>query len=528
MGETIGEILREQARTRPETVAIVDSRGSTGRRLTYAQLEREVAVAAGWLQSHGLRKGDAVLVFVPMSADLYVALLAMFRLGVVALFLDPSAGRQHIEQCCARWAPDALLAIPRAHLLRLRSAALRRIPLKIVTSGWVPRAARWLAGGVDVNADAGAGDEIEPADAALVTFTSGSTGVPKAAVRTHGFLVAQHRVLEPGIVLEPGEVDLATLPIFTLANLASGVTTVIPDVDLRRPGNVDAARLRQQIERFGVTRITASPAFFERLIEHGGTKNRTLPTLRKLHTGGAPVFPRMLSGLRTLAPNAHVVAVYGSTEAEPIAHLAVGEITPEELVAMQNGRGLLTGAPVAEITLRVIRDRWGTPRGVMTERELVDETLPPGEAGEIVVTGEHVLRGYLGGMGDEETKFRVDGTVWHRTGDAGLLDSGGRLWLLGRCAARIDDGHGRFHPFAVECVAMNFPEVRRAALLAHGGKRWLVVEARGDRHALEAQLLAATRWAHIGEVRFVETMPVDKRHNAKVDYPGLRRMLGIE
>ena len=129
MAGTIGEILREQARNRPDAVAIVDSRASRERRLTFAELERETAAAAEWLRARGLSKGKAVLVFVPMSADLYVSLLAMFRLGVVALFLDPSAGRLHLAQCCARWAPDALLAIPRAHLLCVRSAALRKIPL---------------------------------------------------------------------------------------------------------------------------------------------------------------------------------------------------------------------------------------------------------------------------------------------------------------------------------------------------------------------------------------------------------------
>jgi acyl-CoA synthetase (AMP-forming)/AMP-acid ligase II len=491
-------------------------------------LERDVTVAAGWLQARGLRKGSAVLVFVPMSAELYIALLAMFRLGIVALFLDPSAGRQHIEQCCARWAPDGLLAIPRAHLLRLRSAALRRIPLKMVTAGWIPGAIRWLArGGTATAAEGVSSEAVDPGDAALVTFTSGSTGLPKAAVRTHGFLVAQHRVLEPSIALKAGEVDLATLPIFTLANLASGVTTVIPDVDLRRPGNVDAARVFEQVERFGVTRITGSPALFERLIDHGRATARTLPALRKLHTGGAPVFPRLLDGLRALAPGAEIVAVYGSTEAEPIAHLAAGEISPEDRAAMQNGCGLLAGPPVSEIALRILRDRWVAPRGDITGAQLEAETLPADEVGEIVVSGEHVLRGYLGGVGDEETKFRVDGTVWHRTGDAGMLDQRGRLWLLGRCAARIDDGHGRFYPFAVECVAMNFTEVQRAAVLAHEGARWLVIETRADRRAIEPRLLAATRWAHIEQIRFVENMPVDKRHNAKIDYPALRRVLGI-
>jgi acyl-CoA synthetase (AMP-forming)/AMP-acid ligase II len=366
---------------------------------------------------------------------------------------------------------------------------------------------------------------VAPEEPALVTFTSGSTGAPKAVVRTHGFLIAQHRALAPSIALEAGEVDLVTLPVFTLANLASGVTTVIPAVDLRRPGAVDAARLFGQIEQAGVTRITASPALFERLIAHGRATGQTLPTLRKLYTGGAPVFPRLLAALRELAPNARVVAVYGSTEAEPIAHVAAEEISEADFSAMRAGRGLLAGPAIAEVKLRILRNRWGTPRGTLTQAEFDAESLPAGAAGEIVVAGEHVIQGYLGGVGDEETKFRAEGEVWHRTGDAGLVDEQGRLWLLGRCGARIADDHGELYPFTVECVAMTFPEVRRAAALAHRGRRLLVVEAATPSPELAEKLKRATEWARIETVRFLATIPVDRRHNAKIDYPALRRQL---
>ncbi len=516
---TIGDKLTEQARVRPGTVALIDD--AAGRTLTFAQLDDEVAKAAAWWRVHGLKRGEAVLVFVPMSADLYVALLALFRLGAVALFLDPSAGKEHLERCCARWAPAALLAIPKAHLLRLRARALRAIPLKVTTGGWLPGTVRWLAGATTERLRA---NEAVPEDAALVTFTSGSTGVPKVAVRTQGFLLAQYRALAPSIALEAGDMDLATLPVFTLANLAAGVTTVIPDVDLRKPGAVDAARVWAQIERRGVTRITASPAFFERLITEGKARGATLAGLRKLYTGGAPVFPRLLEALQTLAPNSEVVAVYGSTEAEPIAHAGAHEIEAEDLAAMRGGRGLLSGLPVDEVKLRVVRDRWGVARGALSLDEFAAECLSAGETGEIVVAGDHVLPGYLGGIGDEETKFRVAGEVWHRTGDAGLLDERGRLWLAGRCAARIDDARGAIYPFGVECVAMTFPAVRRTAMVGLNDRRVLVVEAeRDDRLAVE--LLAAVAWAQVDEVRFMATLPVDKRHNAKVDYPELGRLL---
>ena len=524
---TIGDILAQQTRERPDAPALIDARAGGRRRLTFAELELEVAGAAEWLSGYGLGKGSAVLVFVPMSVDLYVALLAMFRLGVVALFLDPSAGRTHIEHCCALWQPDALLAIPKAHLLRLRSPALRAIPRKIVVGGWVPGAVRWLRRCSSL-APASTPSEVAERDPALVTFTSGSTGRPKAAVRTHGFLLAQHRALAPSISLEPGEVDLATLPIFTLANLASGVTTVIPDVDLRKPGAIDASKLFAQIGEFRVTRITASPALFERLQAHARATGCVAPSLRKLHTGGAPVYPRLLDAMAEFAPKASRVAVYGSTEAEPIAHADAAEFTSEDIAGRQGGRGLLAGEPVAEISVRILRDQWGRPRGKMNAVELAGETLTAGEVGEIVVSGDHVLPGYLGGVGDAETKFSVDGVVWHRTGDAGRLDAQGRLWLLGRCAAKVEDARGVLYPFAVECVAMTFPAVRRAALVAAGGKRLLLVELAVESSGLVDELRAALLWAHVDEVRTIKRLPLDKRHNAKIDYPALRRELGLE
>jgi acyl-CoA synthetase (AMP-forming)/AMP-acid ligase II len=177
--------------------------------------------------------------------------------------------------------------------------------------------------------------------------------------------------------------------------------------------------------------------------------------------------------------------------------------------------------------LAIVEDRWGQPRSDWGAEELSAGILPIGAIGEIIVTGDHVLKGYLGAIGDHETKFRISDQVWHRTGDAGCFDDRGRLWLHGRCAARIEDARGRLYPFGVECVAMTFPEVRRAAVAAHRAKRLLVVEADGNPE-LEQHLRAATAWAHIDDVVFLERLPVDRRHNAKVDYPALHELLNAQ
>jgi acyl-CoA synthetase (AMP-forming)/AMP-acid ligase II len=520
----IAQILHAHARAAPLQPAIIDTRYGRCRRTTFAQLDEQAARAAGLLWELGLRPGDAVLVFQPMSAELYVALAALFRLGLVGTFLDPAAGLEHVERCCALNRPKAFIGCSTAHLLRLRSGAVRAIPRKLVIGPPLPGAVAWSRAArtppyPDILA-------CDPSSPALLTFTSGSTGAPRAIVRSHGFLLAQDRVLAEILELRPGEIDLATLPIVLLANLASRVTSVIANADLRRPDAIRAGPVIAQIREHQISRAAASPAFFERLMSYCAERRITLPSLRKLFSGGAPVLPRLLHQMQATAPHAEVVSVYGSTEAEPIAHIACGDMQPKDFQAMAEGRGLLAGKPVAAVQLRILRDQWGSAVGPYTEAKFAAECLPPGQAGEIVVSGPHVLTGYLHGDGDRETKFRVGETIWHRTGDAGYLDECNRLWLLGRCAARVTDRHGVLYPLGAEMVACQDPRVRRAALGNHAGRRVLALES--NSWWWLPNLLELTRrlaWAEIDELRMYRRLPVDARHNAKIDYPRLVRLL---
>ena len=338
---------------------------------------------------------------------------------------------------------------------------------------------------------------------ALLTFTSGSTGEPKAALRRHGFLLAQHRALEHTLELQTGEVDLCTQPIFVLANLASGVTSLIPDTDLRRPDAIYPAPVVAQIQAHQATRATASPAFYERLVEYCLEHDATLPTLTKIFTGGGPVSPNSLDRLQRIAPQATITAVYGSTEAEPIALVARHEIAAQDIAAMLGGRGLLAGRPVPIIQLRILKRHKARPIGPFTPTEFDLACQPAGEPGEIVVHGEHVLSEYLNGCCDEENKFNVAGARWHRTGDGGYLDDHGRLWLLGRCSACIEDGHGTLYPFSVEHAAQQHDCVRRAAAASIRGERVLAVETRNGRlsESCQARLLESLKFAHVRKVR---------------------------
>jgi olefin beta-lactone synthetase len=515
-------LLDEQAAQRPGLAAIIETHGA-GITTSFGELRERAARGAALLHEHGLRPGDAVLVVHPMQTALYVALAAIFRLGAIAMFIDPSADPRIIGRCCELQRPVAYFSSGLGQLLRLRWPAIRSIRLNFSTSAF-PGAIAWNRSlSMATHEDCFVAGRQTPA---LLTFTSGSTGEPKAAVRSHHVLRAQLAALRETMALTPGESDLTTLPIVLLANLAFGVTSVISDVDLRHPGRVDGARVYADARARHASSATASPAFFERLLLHCERKAATLPQLRKVFCGGAPVFPVVLERLRAIAPHADPCAVYGSTEAEPIAHVNLSQVAAADREAMRGGAGLLAGAPVAAVQMRVIRDRWGTPIHPLTASELAQMTAPPRDPGEIVVSGEHVLPGYLGGRGDEETKFKVDSAVWHRTGDLGYTDERGRLWLLGRSGARIDDARGTLYPLSLECAASFVVGVERCAVVSVVGQRVLAVRAAGvDRAALERELRTVLEWAHIDRICFLARLPVDRRHNAKIDYAALRKML---
>ena len=516
----IATVLRERAIDSADRPALIEG----SRVVTFLGLDRMAAGIGRQLRAARIQPGDRVLVFCPMSVALYAVLVGIWRCGATAVFLDPSTGRAQLGRCCDLVSPQAFLAVPRAHALRVASRSIRRIPACLSIGRWLP-GARALRIDEGENGD----PAIEPANQdtpALITFTSGSTGQPKAAVRSHGFLLAQHRVLANDLHLQAGQRDLAALPIFVLANLASAVTSIIPDADLRAPGDIEPARLLRQIRLTRPTRVAASPALLDRLASHVARQGHVLETFEEIYTGGAPVFPRLLRRLQQAAPQATVVAVYGSTEAEPIARIAWKEIQQEDLRAMEGGAGLLVGKPITEIGLRVLPDRWGRPIGPYTSEAFEADSLRANTAGEIVVAGEHVLSGYLGGLGDSETKFKVGDRTWHRTGDAGYLDGSGRLWLLGRASAKLHDEHGVIYPFAVECAAMAVEAVRRCALVQHEGSRLLVAQLERDEiPAVSARLERQLAWAHLAEVLVVPEIPVDRRHNAKVDYPALHALL---
>jgi acyl-CoA synthetase (AMP-forming)/AMP-acid ligase II len=534
MMTNIAELLRYHADRHPDRPAIIDMYHGKNRVTTFGHLEEAVSHAATLLRQSGLGPGDRVLVLQPMSVELYVALIALFRCQMVAMFVDLSLGREQIERCCREASPVACIGGWKVHLLRRMVPAANRASMRqfLIGSQVAARslgAIQWSsAAGMAPMQDIVQGSLDSPA---LLTFTSGSTGRPKAMLRTHGFLLAQHRVLTETFPCREGAVSLTSMPIFVLADLACGITSLIAAGDLQHPGRIDPRPILEQMHTYRPVRASGSPAFWERIVRYCEQRHVVFsPGLESLYSGGGPVYPPLVDRLAALAPQAELVSVYGGSEAEPIARIARNELGSGDIQRMREGSGLLAGAPVPAIGLRILADpAGGSPiGGTCTAAEFAAAVAGPGEPGEIVVSGQHVSTGYLQGSADQEAKFRVDGRIWHRTGDAGYLDSRGRLWLLGRSAARIRDRHGTLYPFAVECALSWHPGVRCAAAIAFHGRRLLLVESTslGIREAL----LAGIPDVSFDQVRVWRHrhIPVDKRHNAKIDYTALFRLLERE
>jgi acyl-CoA synthetase (AMP-forming)/AMP-acid ligase II len=471
---------------------------------TYKGLSEKVNQAAYYYQQQGISKGDGVFILVPMSFELYTTLLALFKLGAVAVFIDPQSSKEHVKACIQKYPLKAFIGVKKAHILRLMNKDIRHIPLHI-TLGYLPFTKNFYTCYENDN------QMIHPVkvdenDPALITFTSGSTGKPKAAVRTHAFLLKQYEVLSKNMVFGNGEVDISTLPVFVLANLAAGMHSVIPNVNLLKPAEVDGQVLLNDIIKYKATRFGGSPVLVNKITPY--LNKEASHSLTHVYMGGGPVYPTVLHEMQKKLPRAMVYGLYGSTEAEPIAHMSSLEYGHRQVMATHAGEGLYVGAPIQEINIKIIdSDKLTTDLASLSDIECTK--------GEIVVSGDHVLKGYLNGEGDAENKIHMDGKIWHRTGDAGYFDESGELWLLGRYSQKIISGDKVLYPFAIEATL--FEKGYQTALIVHEGKVCLVTEKTSP--AIDLLALG------IEKIILIDSIPRDKRHNSKIDYTALKSLI---
>lgn len=456
----------------PDRIAIVDAKG---RETNFLQLHtRSLRLAAYWY-SKGIRNGDRVLIAMPVNADLYASLAALWSLGATVVLPEPAmgiAGLRHAAQstkpigfCASSYYTSLIYLIP-----ELRG-------LKLLKPG-------------EASSNHPTTDPVD-SDIALISFTSGTTGKPKAIPRSHGFLVAQHDAIAPLLHSARTERDLVAFPVFTLINIADGRTSVLPNWRMSNIDKLSPVKLKNWIKSQRVSRALLPPSICEKLAQ------TSIPRpLHTIFTGGGPVFPDIVETLRH-NNELRVVSVYGSTEAEPIAHLDATDISSNDTVDMKNGKGLLVGYPVNGVEIKI-------------------------RATEILVAGAHVNSGYLDPTHNVDNKIIDGNKTWHRTGDAGAFDKQGRLWLWGRTGTEVSTPAGALFPFSIEVSARYWPGVEQSALMSVNDTIMLVVQ--GDStYQNEWRDIAQDFGVNI--VNVIDKIPMDTRHHSKVDRTQLMDLL---
>jgi acyl-CoA synthetase (AMP-forming)/AMP-acid ligase II len=527
--------LPAMANAQPQTLAIVHPHGVDAlgriryRHFTYRELNQESDVLAAGLERIGIRRGVRTVLMVPPGLDFFALTFALFKVGAVVVLIDPGMGIKSLGICLKEAEPEAFVGVAKAHLARVLFGWARTSVRVCVTAG-----SRLGWGGYSLRRVRDLGQSIgafemaatQSTETAAILFTSGSTGVAKGAVYTHGIFAAQVELLRAIYGIQPGEVDLPTFPLFGLFGAALGMTAIIPEMDPTRPASVDPVKILDAVRHFGVTNLFGSPALIRRVGAYGVEHSVKLPTLRRVISAGAPVPAAAIERFATmLSPGVQVHTPYGATEALPVASIGSNELLGETRFKTCEGAGVCIGRTVDGMRARIIRIS-DEPIPLLKD----DLTVPPGSIGEIAVQGPVVTRAYYNRPESTVLAKITDesGGLWHRMGDLGYMDEKGRLWFCGRKSQRVVTREQTFFTVACEGVFNAHPAVARSAVVGvrREGEVQPVLcverdprskisdeELRGELLALGAARLHTRA---ISTILFHPSFPVDIRHNAKI------------
>lgn len=508
--------------------------------VTVAQLDEMVARIGAGLKAVGLEKGDRVIIFIPMSLYLYAAMFAVQKIGAIAVFLDSWARRDQLGLSAEVVSPKMIISVEQAFAYLKEVPQIADIPLKIVAG---PTTNSYTAH-LEALMQTPTRCETEPVKSehtALVTFTTGSSGTPKGANRTHRFLAAQHYALNRHLPYVATDADLPVFPIFSLNNLAAGVKTVIPAIDVGSPAAHDAPVLIAQMKSTQTTCTTLSPSLLNAVSAYCLDKKIELDFLRRIITGGAPVSKDDVVKIKKVCPNAEVLVLYGSTEVEPMAHIEGQEMIDQ--VQSEDPEWVEEGVNVGKMDeglsvkfLKINKD----PIFIKNENDWDHFVVASGRVGEIIVAGEHVCESYYN---NEEAFFRAKirdekGRVWHRTGDLGKIDQKGHLWLVGRVHNAIKRSDEYLFPVRSEIIMKKCEFVDKCAFLGvqdgRLGEKCVCVfstkkqdNSPTDVEKMKQEILRlmTKNKITVDEIILTDHIPMDPRHHSKVEYTLLRDQL---
>ncbi|WP_025778528.1 class I adenylate-forming enzyme family protein [Brevibacterium sp. VCM10] len=517
-----------------------------GRRFTTADIDREAEALAAGFRSRGLQKSNIVGVYLQNVPQFAVALLAAWKIGVVPLVLNPMYRGRELRALIDDSAASAIIC-DEADLGQVRETLIGSSLTWVLTTdddeydrdpadftGDAKAAASreseaTLAeatpaeSGIAVDAwgpfldcyrsdDPSHRTELLPGldDAALLTYTSGTTGPAKGAVGTHRNVLAVARSYGAWMSLGEGDVMLAIAPLFHITGaVACAATSLIFPITLDFLGRVNADKIVSAIRDDKVTVTIGSITVYNALLEHESATAEDLQSIRYLYSGGAPVPPATVERFRKRFGH-YIHNIYGMTET---ASAVIGVPPDTEAPVDPATDTLAIGVPFPGLEARIVDVADGTV--------ITDST-----AGELELRGPQITPGYLGKPEANKTAFD-DG--WLRTGDVGVMDAAGWIYLVDRIKDQINASGYKVWPREVEDVLYEHPAVLEAAVVGQpddyrGETVVAYVSLRAGQQASPEELItfAKERLAAYKYPRIVHVMTdLPKTHTGKIQ----RRML---
>jgi len=429
-GRTFVEDLRAAAARHPEREAIV----ARERRVTYGELDRLAGGLAMALRASGVQRGDRVAVVLPNGVEAAIAIYGILLAGAAFSPLNPTIKREKL-----------------AHVLADSGAV---VVICDAERAEVVRAAAAVAGGVQVvtEVEGHVRDDADPptppvsVDLAAVIYTSGSTGDPKGVTLTHGNMTFAADSIVEYLQMEESDRVLCVLPLSFDYGLYQLLMTVrVGGTLVLEHGFAFPGRVVQLLEAERITGLPGVPTVFHVLLSLRGLENRELPELRYLSNTGQALPAPTIESIRRTFPNASLYSMYGLTECKRAAFLP-----PDQLEA----RPTSVGIPIP-----------GTEAWIEDED---GDVLGPGEVGELMIRGAHVMQGYWNDPEATAERLRPGRWPWERvlaTGDLFRTDDDGYLYFVGRRDDLIKSGGEKVVPREIEDILHAAPGVREAAVV---------------------------------------------------------------
>ena len=503
----IGDLLEKWAVATPNAVAIASPSRVP---LTYGALFRQIQEIKGFLQGSGLGRGDRIAIVSPDSPELAVAVLAVTNCASVAP-LNSRYQRSEFEFYLSDIGAKALIvpsgfetpAIAVAQERGLRVIRLSRVPS-------APAGIFTLAS--DSPSELKRNESLSLDDVALVLHTSGTTGRPKLIPLTQSNLCISAKNIAASLQLSSADRVLNVMPLFHVHGLIGGLlSTMAAGGSAVCTTGFQAAHFFEWLQEFQPTWFTAVPAMHQALLARLQAENPPIgksSALKFIRSCSSALPPVVMEQLEK-AFGVPVVEAYGMTEASH--QIAVNPLPPEARKPGSVGR----------------------PTG--PEVRIVDEAgqeVTGGSAGEVIIRGASVVQRNKDAMGSAQL---VDENGWYRTGDLGLIDSDGYLFLHGRIREMINRGGEKIAPREVEDIILNHPAVKEAAVFALPDANLgqvvavaVVLRPNAQAGTRDIQEFVASHLADFKVPRrvvFLEEIP--KAATGKVQRTGLAKKLGL-